>query len=75
MPHVIVRDLPETLQAALKDAGYHKKDIQVIIKESESVFSAGGKGYRGFAVIVNMALDGVDHQLQSSCRHSNLQYG
>lgn len=50
-----VRALPAVLQAALSSLGYHCDDIQVHVKERESVFSGGGDGYRSFAVLVNMA--------------------
>jgi len=49
------RELPDCLQSALKSVGYAKADIQVIVREKESIGSPGGDGYRSFAVIVNMS--------------------
>ena len=55
MPYVKVKELPESLQKALNECGYRKADVQVLIKEMESVFSSGGNGYRGFASLVNIS--------------------
>jgi len=49
------RELPDCLQSALKSVGYAKADIQVLVKEKESIGSCGGDGYRSFGVIVNMS--------------------
>lgn len=55
MPYAIVKELPESLQSALSAVGYGRKDIELRAKETESLFCAGGDGYRGFAVLVNIA--------------------
>jgi hypothetical protein len=55
MPYVNVKELPETLIAALKECGYHKSDIQILVKDKESILYLGGEGYRGFACLVNMS--------------------
>jgi len=53
--YIAVKSLPSVLQLVLKNCGYAKKDIEVYIKESESIFFGGGDGYKGFAVLVNMS--------------------
>ncbi len=54
MPYVKVKELPEALQSALHECGYRAADVQIKIKESESIHASGGQGYRAFAVVVNM---------------------
>ncbi len=54
--HVVAtRELPRTLQKVLKDAGFRKKDITVIPKQKVSMQRGGGKGVRGFVIIINIA--------------------
>ena len=52
--HVAVRDLPPTLQRALKEVGYARRDVEVRARESVTLQDMGGDGYRGFASIVNL---------------------
>lgn len=70
MPYVKVKELPESLQSALNECAYKKADVQVLIKESESVFSSGSKGYRGFASLVNIST-GETRLMQGSWGGSN----
>lgn len=52
--HVIVRDLPASLQAALSGVGYGRTDIEVTMASRTSLdSSASGDGYQGFTVLVN----------------------
>ena len=53
--YVKTRELPDCLQNALRAVDYAKHDVQVLVKERESIGSCGGDGYRSFAVIVNMS--------------------
>lgn len=53
--HIAVRDLPRALQAALSSVGYGRKDIRVEHRERESIADAGGNGYQGFAIVVNLS--------------------
>lgn len=53
--HMAVRDLPHTLQAALKGVGYGRKEIRVERRETVSIACMGGDGMRGFAVVVNLS--------------------
>lgn len=66
-----VRELPDTIQSALRSCGYAKKDVQVLIKEKESVHFSGGDGYRGFACIVNIST-GAREIIQGSWGGSNM---
>jgi hypothetical protein len=52
---VKVKDLPDSLQNALKSVGYGRSDISVQTAERVSVFNAGGAGYRDFAILVDIA--------------------
>lgn len=52
--HIEVRLLPATVQAALKAAGYHRKDVPVKPSETFQLAGGYGNGYRGFAVAINM---------------------
>jgi hypothetical protein len=70
MPYVNVRDLPEVLSSALSTCSYAKPNVQILIKEKESVQGAGMQGYRSFAMIVNMST-GESKQLQGSWGGSN----
>ena len=47
-------DLPETIQSALNKLGYHRQDIQIEITDAVSPQVTGGKGYRGFCVILDI---------------------
>jgi hypothetical protein len=54
--HVVVRDLPEVLQRALKSVRYNRRDVGV---ESGSSFtptegSAGFEGNRGYVIVVDL---------------------
>ena len=52
--HVPVRDLPHTIQRALKHVGYGRRDIEVEAKSDISVQSMGGDGYQSFVVVLNI---------------------
>lgn len=52
--HIEVKTLPATVQAALKAAGYHRKDVAVKASPTFRLESSFGDGYRGFAVAINM---------------------
>lgn len=71
MPYVKVKELPESLQSALYSVGYRKADVQVLIKEKESVFCSSGDGYRGFASIVNISTGETKH-MQGSWGGANM---
>lgn len=71
MIHVKVADLPETLINSLKNLGYHKNDIPLEGKEKISPQVPGGKGRRGFCVIVNIAT-GETKQMMGSWGGSNM---
>lgn len=53
--HVIIKELPESLQSVLRTVGYRKKDISVVVKEKESLHVSGGAGLKGFAIVVDLA--------------------
>lgn len=52
--HVAVRDLPETVQRALKEVGYGRRDIRVVPATTFSFQDMGGDGLRSFTAVVNM---------------------
>lgn len=52
---VETKSLPEALKSALKKVDYHKPDIDVEVAEEESPLSAGGDGYKGFCIVVNLS--------------------
>lgn len=52
--HVPVRELPPTVQRALKDVGYGRRDIEVVAKSTVNLQSMGGDGYRSFTVVLNI---------------------
>lgn len=53
---VDVKDLPGSIQNALKSVGYHKSNIEVEIKEKAVLSNtAYADGYRGFTQVVNIA--------------------
>lgn len=49
------KDLPSSLQKALKKVGYRRRDVKVVPATSASVRSTAGKGSRGFALAINVA--------------------
>ncbi len=49
-----VKDLPETVQAALRKAGYRSDDIGVRAQDTYSPAQSGGSGRRAFVVKVNL---------------------
>jgi hypothetical protein len=52
---VIVKDLPASLQAALDQVGYGRKDVEVTISTTVVLASpAYGDGYRGYTTLVNV---------------------
>lgn len=52
---VATKELPASLQQALKKVGFRRKDIRVCPATSTSVRSSAGDGSRGFTMAVNMA--------------------
>ena len=52
--HIAVRDLPQELQKALTQVGYHGRDIEVIASDTYSMFGAGSKGRKEFTMAVNL---------------------
>jgi hypothetical protein len=54
MPYILVKELPDTLQSALKTLSYAKKDVQVLVQATESLIGNAGKGYQSFASVVDM---------------------
>ena len=52
--HVAVRELPQTVQRALKAVDYGRRDIRVEARPTISILGAGGDGYQEFAVILNL---------------------
>lgn len=55
MPYSLVKELPDCLQRALTEVGYGRQSIELRPKEKESLFIAGGDGYRGFVILVDLA--------------------
>ena len=53
--YIATNQLPESIQSALKLVSYNKKDIQVLVKEQESLICSGGDGMMGFAILVNLS--------------------
>lgn len=55
--HVLVKELPEVLQRALKEVRYNKRDIDIqsADKVSPSEGSAGFEGNRGYVVVVDLS--------------------
>lgn len=53
--YVLVKDLPDVLQSALKDRGYGGKDIAVETRETVDISDCGGAGRRAFAVLINLS--------------------
>ena len=53
--YILTNQLPESIQTALKLVSYKKKDIQVLVKEQESLICSGGDGIRGFSILVNLS--------------------
>lgn len=52
--YLLVRDLPRSLQAALREVEYGKKDIEVKARETFDPSAAGGGGRRGFVAACKM---------------------
>jgi hypothetical protein len=52
--HVLVRDLPPILQDALRELGYHKRDILVEPRTNYQVGDGGGDGRRSFTMAVDL---------------------
>jgi len=52
--YMLVRDLPKSLQAALDNVGYGKKDIEVKARETFNPVAMGGQGTRGFVAACKM---------------------
>jgi hypothetical protein len=54
--HVTMRDLPASLQNALKSIGYARPDVEVTMASRTSLDStAMGDGYQGFTLLVNLS--------------------
>lgn len=52
--HVQVKLLPPTVQSALREVGYGRRDIEVEARSSISLQDMGGDGSRAFSVILNL---------------------
>ncbi len=52
--HIEVKQLPTTVQTALKTAGYNRRDIAVEPSETFQLAPGWADGYRGIAVAINM---------------------
>ena len=52
---VLVRELPDSLQKALRAVDYNKRDVEVRIQDEVSLVCSGSEGRRAFAAIVNLA--------------------
>jgi len=52
---VLVRELPQSVQKALKQVGYGAKDIDVKPEETVSLMGVSGRGVQSFAIVINMA--------------------
>ena len=52
--HVEVKELPQSLQSALKKVGYNCKDVQVVAESQVYTGSAGSRGCRAFTMAVNI---------------------
>jgi len=53
--HIETSNLPNTVQSALSQLGYRKKDISITARETESLLCGGGNGYRCFVAVVNLS--------------------
>lgn len=51
---VAVKELPQTVQRALREVGYGRRDIEVTPATSFSYQAFGGDGQRSFVCIINM---------------------
>jgi len=69
--HVEVRELPDTIQRALKAIGYGRKDIKIEIANTFTIAGSGGSGSRSFWAIVNTAT-GKYHLEQGSWGGANM---
>lgn len=65
-----VIELPECIQTALKSIGYGRVDIEIEAKEKVSPSVAGGDGYKGFCMIINMET-GETKRMEGSWGGSN----
>jgi hypothetical protein len=63
--HVAVRALPATVQRALKQVDYGRKDIEVRAKDSVSIQGSGGDGYQDFAVVLNIETGATETHMGS----------
>lgn len=52
---VATKDLPDTIQSALRALNYHRHDIDVDTAERVSLHDAGSAGRRGFVALVDLA--------------------
>ena len=52
--HVSVREMPPSVQRALKEVGYHKSDIAVEVASEYTIFYPAGEGRRAFCAVVNL---------------------
>ena len=53
--YVETKTLPDSVQAALRAAGYHRADIEVEVKAELYARGAYGTGYRAYFALVNLA--------------------
>ncbi len=63
--YVPVRELPDSLRAALSSVGYGRADIEVEARDSVSPRVGGGEGKRGFVLIVDLATGRTEEKLGS----------
>ena len=64
--HVEVKELPQTLQSALRQVGYRKADIRVVPATEVHTGSAGMSGRRAFTMAVNIATGQTSQVAQGS---------
>lgn len=55
MAYASVKTLPRSIQRALENAGYRRKDIDWEVREKVSLLGAGGAGRQEFAIIINLS--------------------
>lgn len=64
--YVNVKEIPQALQDALQQIGYHRKDIQVKASEEVDVTCYGGDGMRGIAIAVDLASNRISNIARGS---------
>lgn len=56
--HIKITELPSTLQSALMNIGYHRKDIEIKTSTTYTPANCGGRGYRSFVIAVDLTTGG-----------------